>query len=93
MVCTLQEGDDFGKLALVNNAPRTTSIQLREANCCFLRVDREDFQRLVFFEMCFIVCFVCYVSCRILLSVEKNTVKFREHGKEVLLLEKSTVGK
>ena len=31
--------------------------------------------------------------CRILLSVEKNTVKIKEHGKEVLFLEKSTGGK
>ncbi|XP_011404348.2 PREDICTED: rap guanine nucleotide exchange factor 4-like isoform X2 [Amphimedon queenslandica] len=74
VMCTLHEGDEFGKLALLNNAPRTTSVQLREPNCVFLRVDRDDFTR-------------------ILLSVEKNTVKIKEHGKEVLLLEKSTGGK
>ena len=45
VMCTLSEGDDFGRLALVNNAPRTTSIQLREPNCCFLRVDSEDYRR------------------------------------------------
>ena len=30
---------------------------------------------------------------RILMSVEKNTVKFKEHGKEVLVLEKSAGGR
>ena len=29
MVCQLHEGDDFGKLALVNDAPRAASIILR----------------------------------------------------------------
>ena len=45
IVCTLHEGDEFGKLALLNNAPRTTSVQLREAHCCFLKVDRDDYKR------------------------------------------------
>lgn len=47
MVCTLHEGDDFGKLALVNDAPRAASIVLREDNCHFLRVDKEDFNRIL----------------------------------------------
>ncbi|XP_065898969.1 rap guanine nucleotide exchange factor 4-like isoform X3 [Dysidea avara] len=47
IVCTLHEGDEFGKLALVNNAPRAASIQLREAHCSFLRVDKEDFNRIL----------------------------------------------
>lgn len=47
VVCTLQEGDDFGKLALVNDAPRAASIVLREDNCHFLRVDKEDFNRIL----------------------------------------------
>ena len=34
-----------------------------------------------------------FLLIRILLSVEKNTVKLKEHGKEVLLLEKSAGGK
>lgn len=47
VVCTLHEGDDFGKLALVNDAPRAASIVLREDNCHFLRVDKEDFNRII----------------------------------------------
>ncbi|XP_074515411.1 rap guanine nucleotide exchange factor 4 [Sebastes fasciatus] len=70
VVCTLHEGDDFGKLALVNDAPRAASIVLREDNCHFLRVDKEDFNR-------------------ILSDVEANTVRLKEHGQDVLVLEKS----
>uniref|UniRef100_A0A3Q1F8E9 Rap guanine nucleotide exchange factor 4a n=1 Tax=Acanthochromis polyacanthus TaxID=80966 RepID=A0A3Q1F8E9_9TELE len=70
VVCTLHEGDDFGKLALVNDAPRAASIVLREDNCHFLRVDKEDFNR-------------------ILRDVEANTVRLKEHGLDVLVLEKS----
>lgn len=69
VVCTLHEGDDFGKLALVNDAPRAASIVLREDNCHFLRVDKEDFNR-------------------ILRDVEANTVRLKEHGQDVLVLEK-----
>uniref|UniRef100_A0A4W3IRV8 Rap guanine nucleotide exchange factor 4 n=1 Tax=Callorhinchus milii TaxID=7868 RepID=A0A4W3IRV8_CALMI len=47
VVCTLHEGDDFGKLALVNDAPRAASIVLHEDNCHFLRVDKEDFNRIL----------------------------------------------
>uniref|UniRef100_A0A8D3CWY2 Rap guanine nucleotide exchange factor 4 n=1 Tax=Scophthalmus maximus TaxID=52904 RepID=A0A8D3CWY2_SCOMX len=56
VVCTLHEGDDFGKLALVNDAPRAASI--------------EDFNT-------------------ILRDVEANTVRLKEHGEDVLVLEKS----
>ncbi|KAM7380534.1 hypothetical protein PAMP_003823 [Pampus punctatissimus] len=70
VVCTLHEGDDFGKLALVNDAPRAASIVLREDNCHFLKVDKEDFNR-------------------ILRDVEANTVRLKEHGQDVLVLEKS----
>ncbi|XP_077393346.1 rap guanine nucleotide exchange factor 4 [Festucalex cinctus] len=73
VVCTLHEGDDFGKLALVNDAPRAASIVLREDNCHFLRVDKEDFNR-------------------ILRDVEANTVRLKEHGQDVLVLEKSLSG-
>uniref|UniRef100_A0A673AMW7 Rap guanine nucleotide exchange factor 4 n=1 Tax=Sphaeramia orbicularis TaxID=375764 RepID=A0A673AMW7_9TELE len=57
VVCTLHEGDDFGKLALVNDAPRAASIVLREDNCHFLRVDKEDFNRILRVSvLCFILC-------------------------------------
>uniref|UniRef100_A0A8C4MZ14 Rap guanine nucleotide exchange factor 3 n=1 Tax=Equus asinus asinus TaxID=83772 RepID=A0A8C4MZ14_EQUAS len=45
LVTTLHEGDDFGQLALVNDAPRAATIILREDNCHFLRVDKQDFNR------------------------------------------------
>lgn len=47
MVCTLHEGDDFGKLALVNDAPRAASIVLRVDHCHFLRVEKEDYNRIL----------------------------------------------
>ncbi|XP_075447812.1 rap guanine nucleotide exchange factor 3 isoform X2 [Ascaphus truei] len=71
VVATLHERDDFGQLALVNDAPRAASIVLREDNCHFLRVDKHDFNR-------------------ILRDVEANTVRLKEHGKVVLVLEKSS---
>ncbi|XP_042163647.1 rap guanine nucleotide exchange factor 4-like isoform X4 [Oncorhynchus tshawytscha] len=49
VVCTLHEGDDFGKLALVTDSARAASIVLREDNCHFLRVDKEDFNRILRF--------------------------------------------
>ncbi|KAM3872570.1 rap guanine nucleotide exchange factor 3 [Diretmus argenteus] len=71
LVTTLHEGEDFGQLALLNDAPRAATIILREDNCHFLRVDKQDF-------------------IRILKDVEANTVRLEEHGKCVLVLEKST---
>ncbi|XP_058163862.1 rap guanine nucleotide exchange factor 3 isoform X1 [Dasypus novemcinctus] len=47
LVTTLHEGDDFGQLALVNDAPRAATIVLREDNCHFLRVDKQDFNRII----------------------------------------------
>jgi CRP-like cAMP-binding protein len=47
VVCTLHEGDDFGKLALVNDAPRAATIVTNEPNCYFLRVDKQDFNRIL----------------------------------------------
>lgn len=47
VVCTLHEGDEFGKLAVVNEGVRSASIQTREPNCYFLRVEREDFRRIL----------------------------------------------
>lgn len=46
-MATLHEGDDFGQLALVNDAPRAASIILREDNCHFLRVDKQDFNHIL----------------------------------------------
>nr|XP_015199733.1 PREDICTED: rap guanine nucleotide exchange factor 3 isoform X3 [Lepisosteus oculatus]XP_015199734.1 PREDICTED: rap guanine nucleotide exchange factor 3 isoform X3 [Lepisosteus oculatus] len=71
LVTTLHEGDDFGQLALLNDAPRAATIILREDNCHFLRVDKQDF-------------------IHILKDVEANTVRLEEHGKVVLVLEKSS---
>jgi len=50
---------------------RAATIVLRENNCHFLRLDKENFNR-------------------ILRDVEANTVRLKEHGKDVLILEKIT---
>uniref|UniRef100_A0AAQ4NV52 Rap guanine nucleotide exchange factor (GEF) 3 n=1 Tax=Gasterosteus aculeatus aculeatus TaxID=481459 RepID=A0AAQ4NV52_GASAC len=47
LVTTLHEGEDFGQLALLNDAPRSATIILREDNCHFLRVDKQDFIRIL----------------------------------------------
>ncbi|XP_058498602.1 rap guanine nucleotide exchange factor 3 [Solea solea] len=46
LVTTLHEGEDFGQLALLNDAPRAATIILRE-DCHFLRVDKQDFIRIL----------------------------------------------
>lgn len=69
VVCTLHEGDDFGNLAIINDAPRAATIVLAEDNCQLLRVDKHDF-------------------VRILKDVEANTVRLKEHEKDVLVLQK-----
>ncbi|XP_039969265.1 rap guanine nucleotide exchange factor 4 [Bactrocera neohumeralis] len=46
-VATLKNGDDFGKLALINDAPRAATIVLKENNCHLLRVDKEHFNRIL----------------------------------------------
>ncbi|XP_068744447.1 rap guanine nucleotide exchange factor 4-like isoform X2 [Montipora capricornis] len=69
VVCQLDEGDDFGKLALVNNAVRTATIETAQDCCHFLRIGKDDFNRI--FQ-----------------NVESNTVRLKEHDRDVLVLEK-----
>ncbi|XP_004693177.2 PREDICTED: rap guanine nucleotide exchange factor 3 isoform X2 [Condylura cristata] len=71
LVTTLHEGDDFGQLALVNDAPRAATIILREDNCHFLRVDKQDFNRII-------------------KDVEAKTMRLEEHGKVVLVMERTS---
>ncbi|XP_023579354.1 rap guanine nucleotide exchange factor 3 isoform X2 [Octodon degus] len=73
LVTTLHEGDDFGQLALMNDAPRAATIILREDNCHFLRVDKQDFNRII-------------------KDVEARTMRLEEHGKVVLVLERTSQG-
>uniref|UniRef100_A0A8C9CPV4 Rap guanine nucleotide exchange factor 3 n=1 Tax=Phocoena sinus TaxID=42100 RepID=A0A8C9CPV4_PHOSS len=73
LVTTVHEGDDFGQLALVNDAPRAATIILREDNCHFLRVDKQDFNRII-------------------KDVEAKTMRLEEHGKVVLVLERTSQG-
>ena len=47
VVCTLHEGDDFGKLSLLTEGERSVSIQTREPNCYFLKIERDDFRRIL----------------------------------------------
>lgn len=47
VVCTLHEGDDFGKLALVNEAARAATIITSEPNCYFLCVDKHNFNTIL----------------------------------------------
>ncbi|KAF1761352.1 hypothetical protein GCK72_009608 [Caenorhabditis remanei] len=69
VVCVLREGDDFGKLALVNDLPRAATIVTYEDDSIFLVVDKHNFNQ-------------------ILHQVEANTVRLKDYGEDVLVLEK-----
>ena len=74
MVCTLHEGDDFGKLSLLTAGERSASIRTREPNSYFLQIESNDFRR-------------------ILMSVEDSTLKITHRGREVMHLQRETVGR
>lgn len=74
VVCTLHEGDDFGKLSLLTAGERSASIRTREPNSYFLQIERDDFRR-------------------ILLSVEDSTMKITHRGREVMHLQRETIGR
>ncbi|VDP24664.1 unnamed protein product [Schistosoma margrebowiei] len=46
-ICLLNEGDDFGKLSLITDKPRAASILLAENNCHFLKLNKNDFNRIL----------------------------------------------
>ncbi|CAI7996578.1 Rap guanine nucleotide exchange factor 4 [Geodia barretti] len=73
VVCTLHEGDDFGKLSLLTAGERSASIRTREPNSYFLQIESNDFRR-------------------ILMSVEDSTLKITHRGREVMHLQRETVG-
>lgn len=69
IVCTLNDGDDFGKLAVINETVRAATIVTNEDNCQFLTVSK-------------------YYFDKIMRDAEQNTVRLKEHGNEVLVLQK-----
>ena len=69
IVCTLNDGDDFGKLAVINETVRAATIVTNEDNCQFLKVSKFHFDK-------------------IMRDAEQNTVRLKEHGNEVLVLQK-----
>lgn len=48
VICILREGDDFGKLALINDLPRAATIVTYENDSVFLLVDKNNFNLFVF---------------------------------------------
>ncbi|CAH8647359.1 unnamed protein product [Schistosoma rodhaini] len=47
-ICHLYEGDDFGKLSLITDKPRAASIILAENNCHLLKLNKNDFHRILY---------------------------------------------
>ncbi|CAI2347462.1 unnamed protein product [Caenorhabditis sp. 36 PRJEB53466] len=47
VICELHEGDDFGKLALVNDMPRAATIVTYEDDSVFLVVDKHHFNQIL----------------------------------------------
>jgi len=46
-VCSLQEGEGFGELALVNDKPRSATIIANEDDVQLIKVDKEDYNRIM----------------------------------------------
>lgn len=46
-VRSLQKGDHFGELALINNEKRSLSIRVKSATCTVWKLDRDTFSRIL----------------------------------------------
>jgi len=46
-VRSLQKGEHFGELALINNDKRSLSIRVKSDQCTLLKLDRETFSRIL----------------------------------------------
>lgn len=46
-VRSLQKGDHFGELALINNDKRSLSIRVKSPDCSLLKLDRDTFSRIL----------------------------------------------
>uniref|UniRef100_A0A671YGF7 Rap guanine nucleotide exchange factor 4 n=1 Tax=Sparus aurata TaxID=8175 RepID=A0A671YGF7_SPAAU len=88
VVCTLHEGDDFGKLALVNDAPRAASIE------DFNRILRVSFHPpstdafTLTAKSAVALCWVCFIPCYSRYKVMSGTPeKILEHLLEMMRLD------
>ena len=46
-VRSLQNGEHFGELALINNERRSLSVRIKSTKCKLLKLDRETFTRIL----------------------------------------------